>query len=57
MKVKDLISRLQKCDPDAVVALADWNEEYDPPNVEVAERIKQCDGPEGRMVIIGAPLD
>ena len=28
MKVSELIQHLQKCSPDAVVYLEDWNEEY-----------------------------
>ena len=57
MKVKDLIARLQQYDPEAVVLLADWSEDYSSPSEQAAERIKQYDGRKRQRVIIGGDAD
>ena len=42
MKVKDLIVKLQEFDPELVVCLADWNEEYLRP--KIVESVSLEDG-------------
>ena len=40
MKVKDLIIKLQKFDPELPVCIYDWAEEYSPPSEQAAEKVE-----------------
>lgn len=62
MTVRELITRLQECDPDLPVCLADWGEQYAEPNEAVAEVVfegehryynKKRALVQGKCVIIG----
>ncbi len=44
MKVKDLIKKLQEFDPELIVCLADWQEEYSDPSEEAAEEVSLVEG-------------
>ena len=40
MKVKELIKRLRKFDPELIVAIADWSEQYIPPSDDAVSEMK-----------------
>ena len=44
MKVKDLIRKLQQFDPELLVCISDWQEEYFHPSATDADKLKVVNG-------------